>query len=724
MHRFAAFIFLLQLCSSVFAGDLSMKQKYTIYASEIESQGDILKAQGDIVIYNDNSVFNANEAIYDKKSQIITLKGDVTLFFNNKMINKTDFIRFDLKKGTFLASNVFIKEIGSDIWIKSKKVVADKNNYKIKKASLSSCPGEHPDWQVKFSTAHFHKDKEYVSLYNPRFYLGKIPILYLPWVAFPTISDRRSGLLRPVIGFENSENLLFIQPIFYAPSLSWDIQFNPQIRLERGVGLYTTFRFADSLYSKGRVTLGFFNEKASYAREHNLKNSLHEGAEIYYKNEAIFTKYIKENPYDYKDGLLADITILNDIDYINLKDDRKYAVDKLVTSKINYYMSGYRDYFGAYAKYFIDTQKLSNADTLQTLPSLQYHQFSRILGSNHFLYSIDYKFKNSYRREGLGARQHEFSIPFVFTMPFFNDFMNFSISENLYYSHVNYTDANDTIDNARYFSNYHRLVLDTDLMKKYSSFTHNLQASLTFTIPSINKKRGYFADFIPFNLEKKSIALKLNNYFYDAKGGNFLIDRFTQKYYYKEEDKRYNEAENEIIYLYSKNLTLRNTLIYSYEYEKLKKIQSGIRYHDDFNNLRIDHTYKDAPNETKINFLSGDYGRVVDRHYSLFGGLDYDFDNSFTKEWRLGLRMKKRCWSYELKYKESITPSLTSGGTQSLRKRGIYLVVKFAHIGGIKYRYIKDIENGDAGNGGILNDYSIPQSGEESDNLDINNTSI
>ncbi len=723
MHRFAAVFISLQIFI-FFAYASQKEQRYTIYASKIKSQGDIVRAQGDIVIYNDESVFSANEAIYNKKSQIITLKGGVTLFFNDKMINKSDYIRFNLKKGTFLASNVFMKEIGSDIWIKSKKVKADKNNYKIKKASLSSCPSKHPDWQVKFSTAHFHKDKEYVSLYNPRFYLGKVPILYLPWVAFPTIDERRSGLLRPLIGFENSENLLFMQPIFYAPSLSWDIQFNPQIRLDRGVGLYTTFRFADSPYSKGHIRVGFFNEKSAYVKKHNLENSVHKGISFYYKNEAVFTKYIKENPYDYKDGLLADITLLNDIDYINLKDDRKYAVNKLVTSRLNYYMSGYQDYFGAYARYFIDTQKLSNADTMQTLPSLQYHQFSQILGSNNFLYSIDYKFKNSYRREGLGARQHEFSLPFVFTMPLFENLLNFSISENLYYSQVNYTDKNASVENARYFSNYHSLVLDTDLMKKYSLFSHNLQASVSFTIPSINKKKGYFADFIPFNLEKKSINFKLNNYFYDNNGYGFLIDRFTQKYYYKKEDKLYNEAENEIIYLYSKNLTLRNTLIYSYEYKKLKKIQSGIRYHDDYNNLRIDHTYKNAPNETKINFISGDYERVVDKYYSLLGGLDYDFDNSFTKEWRLGVNMKKKCWSYEIKYKESITPSLTSAGAESIRKRGIYLIVKFAHIGGIKYKYIKDIENAQKQNGDILQNLPIPIDDENDQNHDLNNTSI
>jgi LPS-assembly protein len=356
-------------------------------------------------------------------------------------------------------------------------------------------------------------------------------------------------------------------------------------------------------------------------------------------------------------------------------------------------MSGYGDYIGAYAKYFIDTEKVSNDDTLQTLPSLQYHKFSQILGIDNLIYSIDYKFKNSYRKEGLGARQHEFSVPLVFTVPLLENYLNFSASENFYYSRVYYTDANETISNARYLSNYHRLSLESDLMKQYPDTVHNLQLSLAFTIPSLHDRSGYFADFIPFNLQRKNIAFKMNNYLYDNNGHNYLIDRFTQHYYYDEQDKKYNEAENEVIYNYSSNLTLRNALIYSYEYHKLKKIQSGIYYHDDLNKLRLDHTYKDAPNETKINFISADFSRVIDRRYSVTGGLDYDFDNSFTKEWRLGLLMHKKCWSYELRYKESITPSLTSGGTESITRRGIYLLMRFAHIGGVEYKYIKDIES-------------------------------
>lgn len=691
MRSIATLLLLLQI--ALYGANQAQKRKhYTLYATQIESHDDLVLANGDIVIYNRDMTLYAKEAVYDRKREMLTLKGDVLFFYQGKIVNRAKSLVLHLDRDTFDASELFMKEFSSDIWVRAKRIEADKNNVILRHAALSSCTPEGPDWQIRFSKGHFHKDKEYMSLYHPRFYLGNVPVFYLPWIAFPTITERRSGLLRPKIGFENSENLLFVQPIFIAPSPSWDIELDPQIRLDRGKGLYSTLRFADTPYSRGALTLGFFQENDAYAAKHSLKNSLHKGASFYYRNEALFTKYIKENRYDYKDGLYVDATTLNDIDYINLKEDRKYAVDKLVTSRMNYYISGYGDYVGAYMRYFIDTEKVSNADTLQTLPSLQYHKFSQIVGIKNLYYAVDYKFINSWRRQGLGARQHEISLPFVFTVPLADHFLNFSVSENLYYSRVNYTDGNASTPNATYASNYHRMSLSSDLMKRYGDMLHNMQLEASLTIPSFNRQKGYFADFVPLNLEKKSLFLKANNYFYDRNGNNFLTDRFTQYYYFKEEEKGFNEAENEIIYQHSPHLQLRNSLIYSYQYHKLKKIQSGLQYRDDLNFARVDHTYNDAPNETKINFVSADFARQIDRRYSVETGFDYDLDNRFTKEWRLGLRMHKRCWDYTLRYRETVTPSLTSGGAESITKRGIYLLVNFAHIGGVQYKYVRDVE--------------------------------
>ncbi len=684
---FKAVTLFFTLLSAVFANPLT--GAYELFAPSVYSQGDKVIAEGGVVIYNNNSVFSAQKIIYDQNSSVLELIGDVYVSHEGMQQTKNDYLKIELKKDRYNGDKLFLHDKLSHLWLNSASATSSNGRYKLRDASISSCDVKNPDWQFRFNRGVYNSNKEYVSLSNPVFYFQEVPLFYFPWLAFPTGTTRTSGLLRPYIGFENSENLLFVQPIFIAPYKNWDIELNPQIRLDRGIGLYSTLRFVDTNHSKGYLRLGIFDEKADYARGHNLKNSIHKGVELKYQNSQLLTTYLKKEKY--KDALLIDYTNLNDIDYINLKHDGKYAVNKLITSKLNYYITDEDEYLGLYAKYFIDTEKLDNDDTLQTLPSFQYHKFTKNLPWENFLYSIDYKFKNNYRKEGLRARQHEISLPIIYNKSFFNEFINFSASENLYYSRVHYQESNATIeDHANYFSNYHNLSVSSDLSKKYENFIHNMQIAVSYIIPSVDNKNGYFADFIPFNLEQKSIRIKFNEYLYDENGLDFLIHRIGQNIFLENRDNTFDDLENEIIYKFSKDFYVRNTIIYSHEHNKLKKIQSGLNYSDAYNKIRVDHTFQEAPDLDKINYLTADFSRKIDRRYEVFGGVDYDFDLSFTKEWRMGWSMKKQCWDYNIRYSESVTPSLTSGGTESLKRRSIYFFIRLANIGGVELKNEKD----------------------------------
>lgn len=684
MYRIALIIFGL-LCV---ANATPLSNKYTLFAPTVYSENDNVIAEGGVVIYNKESTFSAQKIIYNRDTEILELIGDVYVSFKAEQYTQNDYLKVNLKEDSFSGDKLFMYDDVSDLWVKSNRTLSDKKEYILKDAAISSCDVRDPAWQFRFKRGVYNSEDEYITLNHPKFYIKNTPVFYLPWFAFPTNTTRRTGLLRPYIGFENSENLLFVQPIFIAPAPNWDIEIDPQIRLDRGMGVYTTARFIDSDHSNGSVTMGIFKEKDSYVEEHNLKNDTHQGLEIDYQNTALLSRYFKQQ--NVKDGLLIDYTNLNDIDYINLKHDQDYAVNKLITSRLNYYITDEKNYAGVYAKYFIDTEKLNNDDTLQILPSIQYHRFSEALPIGNFLYALDYKFKNHYRQEELRATQHEIALPFVYYKSLLDNMLDFSISENLYYSHVGYDEGNLTTEDANYFRNYHELSLSTDLIKAYDTYIHNMQLGTSFIIPSFNEKEGYFADFIPFNTEQKSMRLKLNQYFYTLEGFNFLTHRLRQNIYFEDESNTFDDLENELIYCFNKAFYVRNTLVYSHEYNKLKKIQSGVYYSDNHHNLRLDHTYQEPLGVKKINYLTADYKRNLDKRHSFFAGIDYDFDSDFTKEWRVGWSMLKRCWDYQIRYVESVTPSLTSGGTESITRRGIYLYVRLANIGGIEVKTEKD----------------------------------
>lgn len=68
--------------------------------------------------------------------------------------------------------------------------------------------------------------------------------------------------------------MYYEQPIYIAPYENWDLELNPQIKTDRGFGLYSTLRFIDSPYSIGEVNLGAFRENSSYYHDENLKTKV------------------------------------------------------------------------------------------------------------------------------------------------------------------------------------------------------------------------------------------------------------------------------------------------------------------------------------------------------------------------------------------------------------------------------------------------------------------
>ena len=372
-----------------------LKNQYELLAGEIHSDAAGLEATGDVLIYSKEYSFRADSIHYNPKSTDLELSGNVDILMQGKVISKVNQTVFNLRSKKFKGENFFAYDSDSQMWFNTKNTEGKENIFLLNKTTISSCERYDPDWKITFTKGIYNKEKEYISIYNPTFYAGDIPILYLPWFGFTTNKHRKSGFLKPIIGFESSDKFFFVLPYYVANEASWDLEMDPQIRLNRGIGLYSTLRFVDSNHSKGKLNLGYFNESREYFTKNNLKNRKHFGIELEYKNHALLTQFLTNKRYH--DGLMLDLTYLNDIDYINLDHKKGWATSKLVTSRANYVFHGDYDFLGVYAKYFIDTEKTSNADTLQTLPSVQYHRFSQNLKIPNLLYSLDYKFKNKFR---------------------------------------------------------------------------------------------------------------------------------------------------------------------------------------------------------------------------------------------------------------------------------------------------------------------------------------
>jgi len=659
--------------SSLYASEASQSDVVEVTASRVEGSKTTLHAKEGVVVYYRDSIIHADEAYYDKSTHLLVLDGNIEMIGYRGTKEHTSHMEIDTQTNAVTFKELFFTN-ENDVWLLSSDANRSEGNYTFGSSMLSSCDIEDPLWRMYFSRSLYDSEAKYMKIYDAKIYFADIPLFYTPYLAFSTDNQRESGLLFPLFGYGKHDGIIYEQPIFWAINESMDLEFNPQIRTDRSAGIYATYRFADSPYSSGELRLGYFKDKASYTREYNLPEDRHYGLEFLYDASKFFYRQLPEG---YRDGLYANITLLNDIDYLNLQKTtlEHFGQVPLQESRVNYFLSSDDWYGGVNLKYFIDTRLEHNDATIQTLPALQLHKYLSTLIWDNLTYSADLQTKRFEREEGPTLNQVEMRVPLAFTASFFDDFLSLTLGESLYYGHFFFgNDATLVHDYFQYHSNIHTAKIFADLTRRYEGFTHVIHPSLYYLVPGTESEKpvgfnevikdadGHVRDdlkeLFSVGLPEERMTLALSQYFYNDAMQLLFFQRLEQSYY---PDRAYRMAElsNEMQYLW-RGWTFYNNLRYAYEFGKIAESSSRVSLHTSMYDFGVGHTYKKALAEREqpvtSNDLTFDFRYDYDAHITLNGGLTYNLESSSSKLWRLGGGYREDCWSIVMQLTADVLP--------------------------------------------------------------------
>ncbi len=673
-------------------------QKVEILAKKLDKESSIVHAKGDVVVYSDKYIITADEAYYDYNTSDLELIGDITIMQGASFSSRSGYAKLNMEDDSGSLTPMFAYTNESKIWMKCNSAEYNEQYYLTKKSIVSSCDVQNPDWKISFTEGKYDREEQFLETYNSLFYVNEVPVFYLPYFGFGTDTTRRTGLLRPEFSLSADEGFYYLQPIYFAPQANWDFQFNPQVRTSRGVGAHGVLRFEDSQYSNGEISFGQFSEKDSYLEDNDLKNDKHYGYSIKYDRSRLFSDYLGKNV---EDGLWVDIHQLNDIDYLNTIDDKERDYDALVQSTLNYYMKRDLDYVGLYAKKYIDTSKDDDDDTVQELPTLQYHRFTNSILSDNIFYSIDYRATNYTSKDKLNSVNNHINAPISIHIPFFDDMLHLKATENFYLADVDYDDGEGTSGGGSIIQNFHRLSLYSELAKPYDDFLHTLYFGTEYTIPGSSKKSNGFKkmlndtdldelDSLVVNT-KENISLGLAEYFYDKDGEKLVSHTLRQTIIMgdlADDEYKYQDLRNDIQLYFSNDLSLKNILSYSHESSRFSKFQTSMNWDVDDYKTSFIHTYQKDIDDLVDNYLTFAVDTHYIKNYNLFASMNYDIEDDFFKSWQAGWTMKKKCWDYRIAYREEIEPDSSSSG--STNNRGVYLTFNLYPIGGVSYDFTKE----------------------------------
>jgi len=670
-------IFLSLLVTTVLFG----KESIEVFAEEVKATVDHFSATGDVIILYDGAMLKSNSAIYDKNSSTLTLNGDVEMLSETENRVSSSELIIDTSTKSVEFKKLFLTT-EENLWIDATKATKEEDNYKIYNSTLSSCNKANPDWTIGFSEAYYRKDKDFITLKDVELIFFNRKILALPFMAFPTVDKRTTGLLFPHFKFSDTEGFSYEQPFYYAPTDNIDIEFNPQVRTSRGFGTHVTTRFVDSNHSSGRFTTGYFKNFNDYAEEKNLHKE-HYGFEFLYKSRDFL------DLDDYKSGLYVNATYLNDLEYLNLQKDTASSLinSNLIESRLNAFVYDEKNYLGLYTKYYIDTSKDNNRETLQELPTLHYHKYMDKFLLNKLFYTFDAKLHNYTRVQGSRAYQSELDLPITYYDSFFDDYLNFSLSENLYMSQVNFSNLRYESDDYHYYRNFHTMELSSDLIKEYGSNVHTLHPSIIYTKPSFEKENpASYADLTPEKQElfvmqtkKESVSLGLSQYYYNNDLDMNFYHRFAWIHFPGERLNR-GDVNSEFSYR-GESLNLYSNLFYSLDKDEIHSLTTSLGYNQSNYDIMLTHFYNydfEAEQE-KTSFINTSFIHNYNKHNQWFFNYDYDLEKSFNHQWFVGWAHKQKCWGAKLSIGQERIPNLDG----TFRNNMLYFEVNLNPLGGI-----------------------------------------
>ncbi len=117
----------------------------------------------------------------------------------------------------------------------------------IDNATYTTCEPGSNAWQLVSSNVDINPETGIAHAKHVRLEVKDIPILYVPWLRFPTDDRRASGLLFPSFDVSDQNGIDFAQPIYLNLAPNYDATITPRYIQERGAMLEVEARHMSRL---------------------------------------------------------------------------------------------------------------------------------------------------------------------------------------------------------------------------------------------------------------------------------------------------------------------------------------------------------------------------------------------------------------------------------------------------------------------------------------------
>jgi LPS-assembly protein len=228
--------------------------KITANAENCSQNLTVCEATGGVVVEYQDIKILADRLTYDRDKGTAEAEGHVVIDQGPTRIAGSS-ATFDLKSKTGTVHDAEADlEPSFHVIAKTISKVGE-TTYEVKDGMFTACRVPDPAWSFRTSSARITLD-DYARMHNVTFRAAKVPLLYSPYIVWPTKPDRTSGFLVPGLGYNNRRGAYLGLTYYGVLGRSTDFTTGLDLYSKGAIGLGQELRWAPSAESAG-VFQGF-----------------------------------------------------------------------------------------------------------------------------------------------------------------------------------------------------------------------------------------------------------------------------------------------------------------------------------------------------------------------------------------------------------------------------------------------------------------------------------
>ncbi|WP_232364439.1 LPS-assembly protein LptD [Salinimonas lutimaris] len=220
------------------AGQVKVEAQQTEFLSKR-----VANFSGNVNITSDAANITADEARIQDNGRQLEASGDV-VYTDAQLQVKSDQVSLNSVAETLRMTQTEYNLAGSNGRGDAEVInLTAAEGLNLNDVRFTTCPAGDEDWSIRASEIQIERDSLWGVAKNTRFYVGNIPVFYLPYFAFPVSNQRQTGLLFPQISSSSNAGVDYEQPFYWNLAPNYDLTLSPRVMTNRGVQLKSEFRY-------------------------------------------------------------------------------------------------------------------------------------------------------------------------------------------------------------------------------------------------------------------------------------------------------------------------------------------------------------------------------------------------------------------------------------------------------------------------------------------------